>query len=395
MMLFLAAATALAGLHDATAAPLWKQLMPRKRVAADPNADYTLADVNGPWLVLAASFTGETGEQQARELVLEMRQRYNLPAYYYGMTFDLNGEDAGRGINQYGGSIKRRLQRGNEVVQHAVLVGEFPAIDDVEAQELLDQIKIMQPKTLAVDASETSQTLAGVRQFYNRAKQQMGQNVPAGPMSHAFMTRNPLLPREYFVPNRVDPAVAKWNAGVEHSLLDCPGQYSIRVATFRGRIALDGAKGAPELSERTRRPTANDPLIEGAQKAHDLVVALREKGWEAYEMHDRNESYVTVGAFNDAQRTPDGQIVVNDRNAQLIMATFSATTPNNSFIKKPIPQNPLDEPLAKEKFAQLFSGQGRVADGFNPKTLAGIPFDIIPQPVQVPRDSVSSTYARN
>lgn len=380
----------------AAAPPLWKQLMPRKKVAADPNGDYTLGQENGPWLIMAASFTGETGEEQARDLVLEMRSRFNLPAYYYGMTFDLDGDDVGRGLTQYGGSIKRRLQRGDEVVQHAVLVGEFPAIDDIEAQDMLDQIKTMQPKALSVNATETSQTLAGVRSFYNQAKRRMGQDVPAGPMSHAFMTRNPLLPREYFVPNRVEPEVMEWNRQFEDSLLNCPGRYTIRVATFRGRIALDGAKGAPEISERVRSAKEDDPLVEAGEKAHAMVVALKEKEWpQVYEFHDRHESYVTIGSFDNARRLPNGQLVLEDRNAQIIMATFSATTPHNSLIKKPIPKNPLDEPLARQKFAQMFQGQGRPADGFNPKSIVGIPFDIIPQVMEVPRDSVSSTYARN
>ena len=51
-----------------------------------------------------------------------------------------------------------------------------------------------------------------------------GQEREARPMGQAFFTRNPLLPREYFVPKGVDPFVAKMNEGVEHSLLDCPGQ---------------------------------------------------------------------------------------------------------------------------------------------------------------------------
>ncbi|MAT72260.1 MAG: hypothetical protein CMJ58_22365 [Planctomycetaceae bacterium] len=378
----------------AAAPPLWKQIMPRKRVAADPQADYTLQQENGPWLILAASFTGETGEKQARDLVLEMRSRFNLPAYYYGMTFDLAGEDAALGARKYGG-VKRRLQRGDQVVQHAVLVGEFPAIDDVDAQDMLEQLKTMQPKTLTLETEETSQTMAAVREFYHNAKRQMGgKQLPEGPMSHAFLTRNPLLPREFFVPNTVDPEVMKWNRKFEYSLLNCPGRYTIRVATFRGRVALEGAKGAPELSARTRQAKDDDPLVEAGKNAHKMVVALRKKGWEAYEFHDRHESYVTIGGFNDGQQTANGQIVLNNRDAQIIMATFSATTPNNSLIQQLTP-DPAEAAFAKQKFDELFAGKGATADGFNPKSIVELPFDIIPQVVAVPRESVSSAYARN
>ena len=116
------------------APPLWEQLAPRKSVAADPNQEYKLSETNGPWLVMATSFTGEEGKAQAHELVLELRSKYHLPAYYYGMDFELEDLNPGRGIDEYGGPIKRRYNRG-EVQEHAVLVGEFPAIDDARGPE--------------------------------------------------------------------------------------------------------------------------------------------------------------------------------------------------------------------------------------------------------------------
>ena len=108
--------------------------MPRKSVPANPTADYTLTEDNGPWLILASSFKGEEAAEQAHELALELRRDYNLPAYYFDMTFKLDDANPGRGIDHYGGKIKRRYRQGDKVVEHAVLVGEFPAIDDPEGQ---------------------------------------------------------------------------------------------------------------------------------------------------------------------------------------------------------------------------------------------------------------------
>ena len=71
------------------AEPLWQQLVPRQRVEADAGTDYTLKDENGPWLILAASFSGPQGEDQARELVMEIRSSFQLPAYYYAMTSNM------------------------------------------------------------------------------------------------------------------------------------------------------------------------------------------------------------------------------------------------------------------------------------------------------------------
>ena len=225
--------------------PIWKQLMPRKRVAADPEADYGLTQSHGPWLIMATSFDGPEGEREARDLVLDLRQNHNLPAFYYAMTFQLDDERPGRGLDAYGGPIKRRYRRGSEVLQHAVLVGEFPSIDDIDAQEQLEVIKFLQPQTLQVKEGESSaQSLAGVRKFYNKVKEQAGRKVVKGPLGHAFLTRNPLLPREYFTPDGVEPEVAQWNRGLEFSLMNCPGKYSVRVATFRGRTMLEDSRHA-------------------------------------------------------------------------------------------------------------------------------------------------------
>jgi hypothetical protein len=138
------------------AEPFWRQVMPRKRVEADPNGDYTLTEKNGPWLVMAMSFNGEGGDVEARELVTELRTRYNLPAYYYAMTFKHEDERPGQGIDNYGAPIKRRYQRGSQILEHAVLVGEFQHIDDLEAQALLDSIKTLEPESLKLESGEAT-----------------------------------------------------------------------------------------------------------------------------------------------------------------------------------------------------------------------------------------------
>ena len=377
------------------AEPLWEQLVPRKRVAADAEADYTLTEQQGPWLVMAASFSGPEGENQARELVLELRREFHLPSYYYGMTFQLDETNPGRGIDANGARIRRRYKRGDRVVQHAVLVGQFPAIDDPDAQKLLKKIKRLKPEALtAKDVEQTAQSLATVRKFQDYLRKQLGDKEEKGPMGHAFLTRNPLLPREYFVPQGVDEDVAKWNEGPEFSLMKCPGKYSIRVATFRGRTSLK-SKTDEVQDMRTRKAKEDDPLVVAVRNAHLLTVALREKGWDAYEFHDRRESYVAVGSFDEGETQPNGQIVLASHDAQIIINTFGATTPGNIF-ERPAPQDYHREEVQKKRFNKLFANQhGAVAEGFHPKRFVGMPFDIIPEPVLVPRRSISSAYARN
>ncbi len=92
------------------------------------------------------------------------------------------------------------------------------------------------------------------------------------------------------------------------------------------------------------------------------------KGYEAYEFHDRFASIVTVGSF-DSVGTPraDGKIEINPR-IHAIMKTFGGPPGNGP-------------------------GPAR-GNTVSVKSLAGIPFDYQPIPVEVPKRSISRELAR-
>ena len=378
-----------------TAKPLWQNLVPRQNVAADPEGDYTLTQENGPWLIMAMYFSGDEGETKARELVLDLRQNHGMQAFHWGMSFQLDDGNSGRGLDDYGGKIRRRYRRGSQVTQHAVLVGNFPSLGDPEAQNLLAKIKSVTPDTLRPNSEGlTAESLTNVDKFRNYLRKNHGNEGEAGPMSHAFVTRNPLLPKEYFAPTGIEEDVAKWNSGQEFSLLKCPKKYSIKVATFKGRTTLIKSAQNKNTDTRTRKAQKDDPLVMAVKNAHLLTMALREKGWEAYEFHDRYESYVAVGSFDEGQLKAGGKVVINHRDAKIITDTFGALTPNNIF-NRPAQQDLQLEQQKKRQFTSLLGTQGQVANGFHPKKFVGLPFDIYPTPLAVPRRSISSAYARN
>ncbi|HEX5471360.1 MAG TPA: hypothetical protein VFW73_05715 [Lacipirellulaceae bacterium] len=370
------------------------------------NDDFALAQESGPWLIMAASFSGNGAEKQAHDLARELRDRFHLHAYVDEMDFKF-GDDAAGGN---GSPVRRHFRRGDDVRELAVLVGDFRAIDGPDAKQMLAEIKTLRPNALNVDAAQTAQSMAQVRQWEDAVLEKFGKKRQRGPMSQAFFTRNPLLPREYFVPKGVDSFVAKMNEGVENSLLDCPGRQTIRVATFRGNTILQTSTQAEKSFFSLRKKEEHNPLVEAAVNAHLLTKELRAHGFEAYEFHDRTESIVTIGSFDHAtQQLPDGRVVAIPE-VQKIIQMFDASydTPADplSGIGNDVRTQHLVEQEEQEINLRLNSQQAQIVPGMNPKhvkILKGhgrsvkveriIPMDVHPQVIDVPKRSVSSAYA--
>jgi hypothetical protein len=344
------------------AAPPWMDLISLKQVEADPDKTYKLGEENGPWTIMACSFSGDGAEKQAQELVYELRKRYKLPAYTHKAQFDLNAAE-GRGVDRYGAPVKMRYSKGSEIKEWAVLVGDYPAVDDPDAQRILKTIKVATPQCLEVkDGKKTNQTLAGWRTSLKNVL--ASENKELGPMGHAFITTNPLMPPEYFAPKGLDSLVIEMNKNVTHSLLDCPGKYTVQVATFKGQEVIEQSE---ITAIQSGKKELGSDLADAAMKAHQLTEALRMKGYEAYEFHDRKASIVTVGSFDSVGTPrPDGRIEINPK-IHAIMKTFGSEPLN--LPGQTVPVTPL-------------------------KSLAGINFDIQPIPVLAPKNTLSAALSR-
>jgi hypothetical protein len=279
---------------------------------------------------------------------------------------------------------------------------------------MLRRVKSLEPSALNVDPSQTTQSMAQARQLQQAIMEKLGKaSTKRGPMAQAFFTRNPLLPREYFVPKGVDSFVAKMNEGVEHSLLDNPGRQTIQVATFRGKTILQ-TSGKEDAATSSffgfHKNNDKNPLVEAAENAHLLAKELRAHGFDAYEFHDRTESIVTIGAFaQTTQQLPDGRVVAIPE-VQKIIQTFDAGFDTPADPLSPIGNDIRTQRLVEERQhefnAKLNSQQAQIVPGMNPKhvkILSGrgknvkveriIPMDVHPQIIEVPKRSISSAYA--
>ena len=312
---------------------------------ADPKAMYPLAERDGPWLVLATTFRGDGARDDARRLVQELRRKHGMKAYTHEKSFDYTVAPAGLGLNPDGSPKKMRYANSEQVIEVAVLIGDFASFDDARGQKLLARVKQLRPDSLAGEGGR-SQSFAEFRRMVG-----LDRTGDKGPLHLAFLIPNPLLPEDFFARQRIDKFVLEMNADVTHSLLDCPGAYSIRVATFTGAGTFD-----QKAIESSVDPTPSESrLVEAAEQAHRLTETLRRNGWPAWEFHDRESSIVCVGAFDEIRvRQPDGSTALHPDAARIMR--------------------------------ELGPDPDRLAAGaLLPRTIDGILLDVSPKPIGVPR----------
>ncbi len=175
---------------SAVAAPPWEALLPFKRVEANPNNPYRLTRDHGPWLILAASFSGDNAERQAHELVLELRSKFDLVAYTHQQTYDFTQPVEGIGYDEEGNRKQMRYRTAERYDSYAVLVGEFPSVEDPNLEKSLDKLKHAFPQCLDLRSRpQSTQRFAGLRNLYRRVNDDP-EKRQKGPMGNAFATRN-------------------------------------------------------------------------------------------------------------------------------------------------------------------------------------------------------------
>jgi hypothetical protein len=345
-----------------------------KHLEADPSKTYQLLESHGPCLILAATFSGENAERQSQALVLELRRDFKLPAYRHTMAWDYSQSIQGRGVDSYGRPLQMKHANYEKREEIAVLIGDFPDIQDVAAQKTLEQIRYIKPicldpEHIVKNGQTNARTFAGWRFASAQLLSNDEEKKRRGPLGKAFLTLNPLLPPEYFRPKGVDPMVERMNEPLEFNLLKCPGKFTVKVATFGGTmISLPSEVDKIEKGEKRLQSR----LEKAALDAHNLTAALRAKGYEAYEFHDEEKSIVCVGNFQEVARPildemgrplASGKMQLYDE-VRAVVETFGTTVHDRNGIPTTVPQ----------------------------RSLVGIQFDPNPVPMEVPQRSIAATY---
>jgi hypothetical protein len=326
---------------------------------------------HGPWLIMCASFVGPDGDRHAQQFAAELKQN-KFQAYIFRQSFDYSRTIPGIGWEVYndGGRDNIRPQTmkalGDDSIEEiAVLVGDFASVDDPRAQRSLERIKQFQSKSLAnLNAGEVLPQTGGSRDLATRvSRDSEGQSQQS--LRAAFLMPNPKLPGEFFNDKSIDRFVEKMNRDVQFSLLKCPGAYSIKVATLRGDSTMNPREIQDLENDQvwrlsTGNPISDSRLAKAAADANKLTEALRKKGIEAYEFHNRTESIVCIGSFDWITRIENGTRQVHPQAARIFSA-FQVDSLN-------VPGLP---------------------NAIKPKSLKGIAFDPIPVPIEIPKSIVS------
>ncbi len=339
--------------------PSLLRMFKKRGVEADANKSYALTQEDGPWMILAANFAGEGAKGRAERLALEIRRDLKLPAFIHHEHFDFTGKVSKRA------ELAEKLRYANqyEYEAYAVLVGEYDTVEHPAIDEDLATIKsakssvFVDPADVAAETASTNPVTA-LKAMHKRMMDRKA-DKSKGPMAGAFVTRNPMLPEDYFDAPQVDSFVRQLNEGKSFSLLECEGKFTVVVKTFEGMGKLVSASADPNFEPSIER------MDKYAADADKMVRELRAKGVEAYQFHDRQRSLVTVGSFDTLGRElPDGGFEY-DAAIRAVAEEYSAFNSQKAY---------------------------SVGPGIAANHVGMIPFDVKPTPISVPKATKRSLY---
>lgn len=255
--------------------------------------EYQVNPGSGPWMICTTSFTGPMAAERACKLVTEMRRDYKLPAWVFNRGAEerrKQQEEIDR-IHKLAPEGRVRIVRVEE--QFAVLIGGYKDMDT--ARKHLDEIKKKDPpKSVPLDVVQAAFPDPAAKEG-KKAYQQHGAYV--NPFQSSFVVHNPTVPMPK-EDDKPDAFLKQLNADEDYSLLRCRKPWTIAVKQFAGMAILKPKNEDASFIEKLFGGGGGVQLDVGAQNAHNLAKALHEFGFDAYVLHTRSASVVTVGGFN-------------------------------------------------------------------------------------------------
>jgi hypothetical protein len=300
------------------------------KVDADPAKDYHVTPEQGPWMICAASYTGELAAQLAHELVLEIRTRYDLPAYVYNRGKEEREkqrqelEERRRKQMEYlekmGLTPDRppRLRHYRIEEQYAVLIGGYKDIET--ARKALDRVKKLEPPKgeVVINHGRPDQRRYPLTNLFfqmtatEQGKEPEMRKAVDNPFVHAFVAPNPTIPRNSQTSVKEnDEFLRQLNADEPFSLYRCPKPWTLAVQDFRGPRTIQPASAPSSLLDKLLGRDPADQLDATARQAREVARVLREMKFEAYVLHTRYGSVVAVGGYDSPN---DPKLLANQQH---------------------------------------------------------------------------------
>jgi hypothetical protein len=263
----------------------------------------------GPWMICTTYYTGPEARQLATRLVTELREHYHLPAYIFNYTDEERQKEEER-IRKERERIRQILEQQERALgqmEHApvapihirtrrfedqcgVLLGGYK--DEKSARADLDHIKKLEPP----DPKRVPMATIWI----NNPVKKMLEQTYVSPFAKSFVVPNPTIKREQAAErNQPDPFLKRFNEGEAFNLLKCPKHFTLAVSQFHGASTVQ-SQLAPEKSSFLDKlgMGGGESLQASALNAHNVAELLRKLNLEAYVLHTRYYSLVTVGGFD-------------------------------------------------------------------------------------------------
>ena len=314
------------------------------KVDCDPAKPYWITPEDGGWTICTASFSGDLSSKLAHDLVLEIRSRYGLPAFVYNRGSEMR--------RQQQEELQKRKQQQMEYLekmgltpdlplrlptvrieeQYAVLIGGYKDFDS--ASKDLARIKKLEPPrsvpkdTLTYDVVPAPGT---------NSKPQ-GQRAVVNPFARSFVARNPCISVQKEPANKPDPFWKELNARETYSLLKCSKPWTLAIKEFSGQTMIQPQSAPNKLLSLLTGARAGEQLNASALNAHNMAEALHKIGFEAYVLHTRSNSIVTIGGFDSASdpRMQQVEKALHD-NLRFTYQSTQVSDPNMGLFARPLP----------------------------------------------------------
>ena len=245
---------------------------------------YRITKQHGPWMIMVATLReppeqfkgeGKSPAEAAEDLVYYLR-KIGIPAYSF------KRDETQSHVSTISRTGNSKAAKYNLREEYCVMAGNFKSPKDDVAVATLAYIKKLKPKCLEEGG------------IYHPTPGR------PGPLSHAFLSVNPFLSVKELALHKKSPEIIYLNKDMkDRSLLNISGKHTVVVATFRGKSFINNNKSKfsnakNDYDQNELRDRIDQMYID----AIDLCKLLRENNEDAYVLHNRYESIVTIGAFD-------------------------------------------------------------------------------------------------